>query len=278
MAGRNRVTSVLPGAISESVTTVPIVWETLTPHPVVMAHTTAEHRQIRWMHPVDGVMLIGYGDYTNNLGPISVIGYNMTTLAPVTVFGPVPSESFERIRIIDGHVYLPHTDPLGATHMGAITTNRSGSWENVTIGHMVHVYDVIKFKGSIYVCGSANTPVVDVGQGIVYKETSPGIWKVVLRGTHKSALSRFYQFHPDGDFLKVQTRAEEALSEPTFRTANGEDWEVVPGHPVLSANDNDPPTITPPSYPGFGPTAAAVHGGWVWVGGANGAVKRTRLP
>lgn len=276
-------TTALPGVVKVQHKRVEVVWETLPPHPVVMAETTADHQKIRFLHPHNGVMLIGYGDWNDNLGPVSVIGYDLETLAPVTLFGPCPTEAFDRIRVFDGDVYLPWVDPT-VGNQGGMTTDRSGSWENVEIGDntsMIHTFDLAMIGGKVHACGSApHSP--GNGVGTVWREDAPGVWTEALRGTHAEPFSRFYAFKDMGDGRwRVQNTAG---GVETYETT-GTNWTPVTdaawtSTPYWGADASDPPGPLPAGWPDPLGTRAALlaYEGWVYVAGTGGRVKRARLP
>ena len=276
-----RGTTVLPGAMFPIARTVPIVWDTLTPHPVVMAEETFAHRIVKALAPVGNTMLVGYGDWDDNLGPVFVLGYDLDTLAPVTLSGPHPSEAFDRIRVIDGAAYLPWTDPTGANHIGGYTTNETGAWTEVEIGPMIHTFDVIEFKGALLACGSIFNPEnTNNGLGVVYRRNAAGRWVEVLRGHYTAPFARFYEFVvvDDGDTLIVQT-VDVGPPRETFGSRGGRDWFSIPDAPDYKTSWVDiPPNPLPATGHGLAAQSYAIHDGWLWVGGTDGAVKRTRLP
>lgn len=272
-------TTNLPGQMMPSNRLVPSVWETLPPHPVVMAEASAYHQQIKALAVADNTMILAYGDWTNNLGPAFVVGYDLDTLQPVTLHGPSPTEAFDRIRIIDGAAYLPWTDPLGSLHMGGFTTNRSGTWEDVDAYPMIHAFDVVKYKGALLVCGSTSAGVPgEGGVGVVARQNPQGQWVEVLRGKYVANLARFYEFVEVDDTLIVQT-VDGGLPRETFGTRGGRDWFPIPDAPDYKTSWLDPaPVSLPVAGHGIMALSHAVHDGWLWVAGANGVVKRTRLP
>lgn len=277
-------TTALPGVLKTRHAYVEVVWETLPPHPVVMAEATAMHREIRALGVSDGVMLLGYGDWNESFGPVKVIGYDLSTLEPVTLMTQPPelgTEAWDRIRIIDGKAYLPHTDPT-LNNQGAYTTNERGFWETVKVGEnpsMIHTFDVIKFKGRMMACGSMSS---GGGAGVVYTETAPGsrVFTRTLLGGIRDPFARFYKFfvRDGGNEVMVQNSSGGLES---FVTTDGDNWTAAPGEPRDYRNTaTEIPAPLPVGYVGHGAvvTAAVYHDGWVWVGGHGGVVKRARLP
>ena len=291
----NRGITVLPGRVKAKVTVQPgeiepdptepgpgeDLWETLPLHPAVMAETTFNHRLIKALGVSDGVMLLGYGDWAENLGPVKVIGYDLVTLLPVTLMEPphaLGSEAWDIIRIIDGKAYLPHTDPtLG--NQGAYTTTERGFWETVEIGgdqSMIHTFDVVKFKGRMMACGSMYED--GVGAGVVYTETEPGSreFAISLLGDSRGPGARFYTLsvRDEGNEVMVQNYSGGLES---FVTTDGDNWTAAPSEPPVNSSTPGP---LPTGYTNHGVelvSAVTFHDGWVWVGGSDGVVKRALL-
>lgn len=244
------------GPLGNRYMTYPLPWQTVPLHPTIAQSPTTAHR-IHNIYPYKGILYIGYGDWDNNLGPVKVVGYNMSTLEPVTLMDePVPSEAMDNFREIDGKLYIPWTDPT-VSHQGGYTTNVSGTWQNVKAGPpvgLVHTFDVIEFKGNIYVCGS--TPVGVSGAGVVYKREANGSWTNVLTSTNVSDLSRFYRFNdprwgisiPEGT-LVVHDAASDSSQKRYFSTTDGITWtsQVSPKQtpPQSSILPNDFEKIMP---------------------------------
>lgn len=282
MGGGHWGTTVLPGVVKVQHKRVEVAWETLPPHPAVMAETTAAHRQIHALGVSDGVMLLGYGDWTENLGPVKVIGYDLSTLEPVTLMEPpaaLGSEGWDRIRIIDGKAYLPHTDPT-SNNQGAYTTNENGVWETVKVGgnqSMIHTFDVIKFKGRMMACGSRAAD--GSGAGVVYTETAPGsrVFTETLLGGIRGAGARFYKFfvRDGGNEVMVQNYSGGLES---FATTDGSTWTAAPSEPRDYSNEPfDNPGSLPIGWPNEVRYALIEHEGWVWITQANGVVKRAQV-
>lgn len=284
-----RGSTILPGGVWEIAHRYEVVWETMTPHPKVLEYTSRYHQEIVALGASDGVMLVGYGDWTDNLGPVSVIGYNLQTLQPVTLFADARTEAWGRINIIDGKAYLPHTDPT-LDNQGAYTTNDRGVWETVKVGpnpSMIHSFDVIKFKGKVLCCGSAAGSGPALGIGCVYTETASDsrIFTRTLAGVSQAGFARFYKFflYDNGNEVRVQNVAG---GLETYKSTDGVNWVALPGEPAYTGNDAwDREVLTSLPANGYADTvgmaevlSAYVHDGWIWVGGASGVVKRARLP
>lgn len=277
-------TTVLPGVLKVQYKRVEVVWEDFPLHPTVMLDDRGTHQTIGSLGVDGNNLVIGYGDWTINTGPLKILGYDLSTLEPVTLMEQPPAlstEAWARIRIIDGKAYLPHTDPT-SNQQGAYTTNETGIWETVKVGEnpsMIHTFDVIRFKGRTLVCGSMSA---GGGAGCVYTETEPGSREFArsLLGDIRDDFARFYKFfvHDGGNEVRVQS-IRGGLE--TFATSDGDNWTTLTDEPTYPNNTaGDQPGPLPAGWPDpLGTrTASITHKGYVYVAGTSGRVKRARLP
>jgi hypothetical protein len=100
---------------------------------------------------IDGHVLLSYGNYGTNTGPIDVIGYRPTDGDVATYLDDTDTEAFFEFRQdYLGYLWAPSIDPLTAdrgSDDGFIVTNRSGTWEVVPVviaglPDAVHLFDV----------------------------------------------------------------------------------------------------------------------------------------
>ena len=248
------------------------VWETLEVHPRLLEKPESARRVV-FLAPYGGTMLIGYGDWSINTGPVWVCGYDLVTGAPTSIFGPCPTEAFIRARVIGGKAYLPWTDPTNG-NQGGYATDESGTWANISIGpntSMIHTFDIIGFAGNLYACGSTSSP--PAGVGVVWGKTPGGAWSEVLRGSNIADFARFYRFDISGGRLRVQN------SNPTLETwgtTDGTTWTQDVGYPSFSPEpEGEQPPLELMGPHGISQVwAQALFSGWAWVGGPGGVVKR----
>lgn len=285
MAGHWGTVMLTGGLRSELKRVVQATWETLPPHPVVMADSRGTHQRVRAMGVSDGALIIGYGDWGINTGPLAVVGYDLGTLEPVTLMPEQPpelsTEAWDRIRIIDGKAYLPHTDPT-LNNQGAYTTNERGFWESVKVGEnpsMIHTFDVVKFKGRMMACGSMSW---NGGAGVVYTETAPGsrTFARSLLGGIRDDFARFYKFFVRDVGNEVMVQNSDGGLE-SFVTTDGDNWTLLPDEPQNHSNTSydrpDPLLIGYTDHGVLAVSAVIHHDGWVWIGGNGGVVKRALL-
>ena len=282
--------SLLPGWMQPGFRLAPRAWETLPAHPSIVAQPESG-RRITYLTPHKGVILAGYGDWNANTGPVDVIGWDATTQQPVTHLSGIHSEAWDRVRIINGHAYLPFTDPRNrgggpGVDPGGFVTDRTGTWGEVVIPPVageptsfIHAFDVAESPsgGRLMVCGSAFAPgstvAQQLGQGVVWTETGHGSWTRTLVGGVAHGDTRFYEFRsPAPGRILVQASTE---PHQTWETRDGLTWQsvAVPTW-VQSSTDPQPPLPAGYDYPAM--TAWTVSDGWLYVGTSAGDVLRAR--
>lgn len=231
----------------------PHVWTEVPRHPSIEAQPTKTGKQITFMHLYKGVVHVGYGDWGANTGPMDVVGYDALTAEPVTFLTGVTTEAFDRVREIDGALYMPWVDPLGGDHTGGFTTNEGGEWHNVIVGPMIHTFDVIKWNGDLYTCGSAmhdaSDPNDPLGKGIVYRREGT-TWVTAHEGIERAGLTRFYKFWVDAQGRLCVEEEVTYSTWRTWRTYDGVTWTPDPVGSMV-----------------FGVTANVDKGRWAEVSG-----------
>ena len=128
-------------------------------HPTVAANPHDGHAVTSLMAR-DGVLLMGYGDWTHNTGPLDLLGLDLTTGEPVTLHTGVRTECIEVWRVIDGDLYVPWIDTRsGYDHLGGgYVTNAGGVWREVVVPDLIHTFDVATSDGhDLLVAGSARS-------------------------------------------------------------------------------------------------------------------------
>lgn len=219
-------------------------------HPAIAAQPLSG-QDIRFMYPYDGLLYVGYGDWNANTGPVSVIGYDLDTREPVTLLADVPTEAWDRCREFDGALYLPKTDPReGFTDplSGGFATNEGGTWHVEACGPMIHTFDVIKWRGEMYTCGSVVSG--DAGQGAIFRR-SGGVWSEAHRGTEVANFARFYVLWEEDDALCTAELVGTQMR--VWSTTDGETWT-----PEMRALDSSRTTSGAPVTP-------VTAGGYEWT-------------
>lgn len=143
----------------------------------------------------DGRVHLGYGDYSDNTGPILAVAWE-PELADFVELGVLPTEEVQWFRPGLAELYAPAIDPDGHQESGGVYRLDCGSdaWTiGAPIPGAVHVYDVARQAGSIY----ASTGSLTGAPALVMRSDDRGAsWTEVLR--RESASDRFARFYTLG--------------------------------------------------------------------------------
>lgn len=156
-------------------------------------------------------VLLEYGDYPANTGPISIIAVAANGVV-TNLLGALPTEQVKRYRVLNGEVWLPSIDPRGAAS-GFLATNAGGAWQVVTVAVpglavVEHMYDVAldPDTGDLLVCGSHSPDTA-----FVWRSTDGGATWVEELGHATGAAdgyNRFYAFRVSEGRLVVSKTNE----------------------------------------------------------------------
>lgn len=187
-------------------------------HPEAAAETTAGARVIRDMAVDNNKLIVGYGDWNANTGPTVINPFDLTT---ETFDGPaltVSSESISNIRSINGALYVPSIDMLGAAGSMGYATNVSGTWqyvENTSMTDGVHTFDVASSDGSdIWMFGSKVHPTIsNASIATAWRSTDGGAtWTEMTTDYLASASSKVSRYHYGASLNgKIYTQARAGL-------------------------------------------------------------------
>lgn len=205
------------------------------------------------LHPVQGRLYVGYGDWTKNLGPTDVISVGIGGDVATHYVG-APADGLDLFREIDGWIYAPLTDPTGAeiSPYGGYMTNKGGMWHLVkTDKPMVHTFDIGKTSHGLWLTGSAYINGNDNGTNpsLLLSRDGGGTWEVAFY-LPPTSLGRFYGLHIEGDQPYVQASGSGA---PVFTSSDGgltwhETSKAVPNLSAFEYNRpmafRDPPALT----------------------------------
>lgn len=220
--------------------------------PDAAALPTERGRTINTLHPYQGRVYYGYGDYNANTGSMAEpYGMNVSSFDPATGtprvhFTGFKTEEIHVFRTIGDHLYVPNIDPSrGADFYNSYASNAGeqtvgaapGTWaENPGAHASVHVYDVTKAGGDLFVAGSSEWSNATDGAAIIWRSADNGAtWVRSMEETEddpamRNGFERYYWMGVIGD--KVYTRAALNLAWPevaplrVYDTATGT-WSTV---------------------------------------------------
>lgn len=176
-------------------------------------------------------LIVGYGDYGTNPGPLDLIAVDEDGTVS-TLLAALPTEELSGFRVVDGGVLMPSIDPHGEAP-GFIASNLGGEWRRIDVeidGLPVveHMFDVEIEGGVLLACGS-HVP----DTAFVWESTDGGLTWVEKIGNpsgEADGYNRFYGFRRDSLGQLVVDRVD---SDGSFVRVDGT-WE---------ATDVKPPTV-----------------------------------
>lgn len=151
-------------------------------HPSVMAQPDSG-KPIRDLAVQDGRLLLAYGDYQNNTGPIDVAAVDLATGATSVLLDNAPTEETNTFRRTStGALVTPWIDPTGCGTCTPVNGGMSagGAWADVHAFPAGHVYDYADAATSQFLVGA-----VAYGGAGVWQSVSGGPWRLVV--TEESA-------------------------------------------------------------------------------------------
>lgn len=171
----------------------------------------------------DGRLHLGYGDYSDNTGPIAMNAWDPGGEEWVEL-GTLPTEEVQWFRPGDGTLYVPATDPDTHEGFGGIFRLDCGSqkwWLGPPIDGAVHVYDVAVQGDTIYAgTGSLTGEPTQLMASQDHGQT----WSEVLsRESEPEKFSRIYfqGATPDQLFVSGRSHPDPIESYAWIRTGGG---------------------------------------------------------
>ncbi|WP_309066481.1 hypothetical protein [Microbacterium sp.] len=105
-----------------------------------------------------GQVYSSYGDFDRNIGPVDLSSVDVSTGAE-TKHLTVEGEELKALRVFDRAVYTADIDPRTAwTANTGFASNGSGSWAYNAVTPFIHVFDVAKSGGELFLAGSVVNP------------------------------------------------------------------------------------------------------------------------
>jgi hypothetical protein len=182
-------------SITEPMTTGPQQLELLAERsaiPGLATQPTARGQVLGSLFAFDGRVHLGYGDYSDNTGPIPAVAWD-GELQDFALLGILPTEEVLWFRAATAELYSPAIDPDGHQESGGIYRLPCGAqqWQVGTpIPGAVHVYDIAMQGESLYV----GTGSLSGAPALLMRSDDRGeSWTEVLR--RESAVDRYSRFY-----------------------------------------------------------------------------------
>lgn len=204
-------------------------------------------------------VLIGYGDFEANTGPIDIIAVSPEGVV-ITLLASFDTEQTISMRHLNDSVYIPAIDPKTNTS-ARIATNQGGTWHTIVaqpsgVGVAVHLFDVTldPANGDLLACGSR-----DPDTAFVWRSADMGTtWTEDL--AHEAdggGFNRFYEFRKSSGRPVVTT----THGSPAYYVLVDGEWAPatsVTFDPALVAYDTS-------RLPGGPWTSSAASDGSIWL-------------
>jgi hypothetical protein len=202
--------------------------------PGIADQPTARGQILGGLAAFDGRLHLGYGDYSENTGPIDM--YAWEPPAEDFVFlGTLPTEEVQWFRPGDGTLYVPATDPDEHQGSGGVYRLDCGStdWHvGTSIEGAVHVYEVAQLDGDIFVGTGSLT--AEPAQVMRSSDHGQSWTEFHRRESPAGKFSRFYFLGATSDTLFMSGRDHpDPLTSFAWTYRNGEFTELV-----------DPPSLS----------------------------------
>lgn len=225
----------------------------------------------------DGHLIAGYGDWLGNsdtygvaAGRVGVVPLNVQTNTWGDMYY-LGSESSHLIRELNGHVYVPTTDPSnrraheqdGSNRSGYLT-NDSGSWRFVRTPNETHTMDVTTLDGTdLYTIGSSGLSSIPVRQSvdsgtswttpILLPYTSIHNWIVELSGNLYTKSSNSNTLHQYDGTSWTSTESPDfcSLGYTQGNKLASFDDKIICGTTASNLKTFDGTSVTPLSIPGL---------------------------
>lgn len=198
--------------------------------PGVADQPTARGLSIATLAPFGSRLFLGYGDFSDNTGPISPVAYDVES-GHFDAGSPLETEELLDFQVHAGHLFAAELDPRGDETLGSVFRfDLDTGWRAMPdIPDAVHTFGMAEFSGQLFVgtgCARGGTARIAV--------TSDGgeTW----RDSHTAqaipgAYARYTQLGATSSQLFVSGRIHTEPSAPFAYAWSSADWEAVSGLP-----------------------------------------------
>jgi hypothetical protein len=262
-------------------------------HPGAADQPTATGRILATLAAWEGRLYAGYGDINANTGPIAIAPFDPAASAFVPEW-MADTEAIYLFRAVGARLYAPAIDPKNRADFSV-----GRPWRDERPVDAYHVYDVATLTGTdLWLVGSQGLDAVawHSPDGVRWEESL----RVRTRSGSRDEFARFYFTGTLDGRLYVQAVDSRSGPQPRSQMTNGRDWQEGPTmlpekgdrgwHPEVFAGrmvyQSTLPVAGVSRLLGFDGGEArrlldqgvydfTVDGRWLFVLGADGAVRQT---
>lgn len=203
--------------------------------PGIAEQPTDAGQRIGALSPHLGRIHLGYGDYDQNTGPISMVSY-VPADATFETHGVVSAEEVQRFLTHAGELYTANIDPRGHEYDGSVfrLDTACGEWEEaLPIDGAVHAYALVSYRGRIWV----GTGSLSGAPGLVMSSDDGGrSWREELSiDSPPGSFTRVLDGAAVGDTMLFTGRSYPTEGDTNFAwQRQGDTWSPVEGVPDVS--------------------------------------------
>jgi len=186
-------------------------------HPQAINQPTSSGRTLQDLFAFNGKIYSGYGNYTDNDGPIAITPYTHSSGTFSQLFTQ-QTEAILNYRSINGKIYSPDIDPVAGESSGGYAIGEP--WSAKTPLTALHLYDMATYTGSdLWIVGSAGS------NAVAWRSTDGGnTWSTSL--TVSPATASYVRFYWTGVIAgRLYVQSSDATASKYF---NGTSWADGP--------------------------------------------------
>lgn len=213
-----------------------ITYSEVAEHPQAAAQSTATGKRLHDIAVFNGKVYAGYGDWSENTGPIAV---NPLDLATDTFTGSeisTPTEAIAVWREIDDKLYAPFHDPEGS-HDGGFAYGEPWAIKQ-TVEDAVHTFDITTLDGNdLWTVGSKT----GVGAAVWHSEDGGDTWTVEQTEENDNLNGRYYWIVAfDG---KIFVQASHIPGGSAVKSFDGDSWQTGTTDTIFTISGYQQPIV-----------------------------------
>jgi hypothetical protein len=132
----------------------------LAVHPQAVQQPTAMGRILCTLKAWRGLIYVGYGDYSQNTGPIAITPFDPSTaLFRAPELADNQTEAIGLFRVLGDALYVPSTDPRGLASTDYAVCDAMG-WRQVQAIGALHAFDMATLGSDLWLVGAKDTDAV----------------------------------------------------------------------------------------------------------------------